>query len=102
MQNSAYSNDVNLTPDEVSQLAKLYKKCDSTLKLCDKLQKEKDGLISKQKDAISAQAERIVELEKLDSPVRNPFLMAGVGAGLGLLIGGPIVMGLGLLGGLVF
>lgn len=80
------------------------------IKACDKaLQKKEEALKASQEastEAKSLSANLKVKLEdseeKLNNPTRNPFFMLGVGATAGLIVGGPIVMGLGLVAGLLF
>ena len=77
--------------------------CDETIKAKDK-EIEASKKVIKELDSTnqSLQTENTKDQQKIKSPLRNPFLMAGAGAAIGLLIGGPIVMGIGLIGGLIW
>lgn len=85
-------------------------KCGDVIDSCDKALDAKNKEIEQAGKVITQVKEDNVSLTKavdsdkteLKNPVRNPFLMVGAGAAVGLLIGGPVTLVVGLLGGIIY
>lgn len=84
--------------------------CEAIDKKCDAALVKKNEVIEAQTKVIDAAGATINKLaianddkdEKLKKPYRNPLLMVGSGAAIGLVIGNPIVIIVGFLAGLIF
>lgn len=78
-------------------------KCDAALKAKNEALDQANKTV-KDITAINAElsAEDAENKEKLKKPYRNGFLMGGVGASIGMIVGGPITIAIGLGLGLLF
>lgn len=78
-------------------------KCDKALEAKNEEIKQDEKLIKEINGSNEKLTEQVIDKnDKLKSPFRNPFFMSGAGAGFGLLFGGPVVMAIGFIGGLLF
>lgn len=83
--------------------------CEESLKQCDIVVEKKNKVIQEQdkliKDYEGALNDSNTALERskeaIKKPYRNPLLMGAVGATAGMLLGGPIVIAVGFIGGLL-
>jgi len=100
----------NVTNNETTNIKASGSDCSRVIADCDKALRSKDEEIKKDEEIIKELDETtkkvteaaLKEEEKLNSPIRNPFLMGGIGAALGMVVGGPFVMGAGLIMGILW
>lgn len=96
-------NSYALVSDKPNACEAVDKRCDVALAKKNEVIKAQDKIIADAGNTISKLSVANDEKdEKLKKPYRNPLLMAGSGAALGLAIGNPIVIVVGFLAGLIF
>lgn len=100
----------NALPSSLPSPGSTKSDCNNVINTCDKVLEAKNKEIDQDKVIINKVNKQNAELgkqvddkdAKLNSPIRKPFLMMGAGAAISLLTGNPIVIIVGILGGILF